>query len=369
MNKKALFVVDDRPDVTGSVAHCLQSEFFVCCLSSGREALDKLHEVTPAILLINIRLPDMDGYQLCREIKESDPGDTMSVIFLSGTESPVDCEAGFNAGADDYLVGDFDASALLMKVNAVLHFQRDKQALREKEKFSREMAFQSMGEASQYGAVLQFVKTAAVCKTTIEIAQGVNAICKEFSLNSCVQIREQEVLCLRAGGGTCSPIEHQLFELLSTQGRVYAFNNRYMFNDKHLSILITNMPIDDESRSGRLNDLMATVVEAAESAIVSLARLNSLKTLLGTTEATLTRITDAYSTQKSDTIAVMDKMMFRMEEALSTLGLTEEQETFFLALAESTQETLLRNFVDAHLIERDLGNIVKEIKKRVEGEN
>lgn len=368
MSKKIVFVVDGSKDFITSVQPMLQPDFTVWCMSSGRDTLDKLGEITPSIILLSVNLPDMDGYQLCREIKQNDPEDCISVIFMSGSESLEDCQAGFDAGADDYLLKPVDANNLRAKMNAALKFQQDKIALKEKERLSRDMAFQAMGEASQYGAVLQFVKTAAACKTIREIAQGVNNICTEFSLNSCVQIREGSILSMRSGGGECSPIEHQLFELLSNRGRVYTFNNRYIFNDKHISILVTNMPIEDESKSGHLNDLLATVVEAAESAIVSLARLSSLKTLLGKTETTLTTITSAYSTQKSDTIAVMDRMMLKMEEALSSLGLTEEQETFFLSLAESTQETLLRQFVDAHLIERDLSNIVSEIKKRVEGE-
>jgi len=109
-----------------------------------------------------------------------------------------------------------------------------------------------------------------------------------------------------------------------SRGRVYKFNQRYMFNDSHISILVTNMPIDNEALSGRLNDLLATVVEAAESAIVSLSRFDVLKQLLKTTQSKVSLVSSTYSEHKNKTTSLMDNMIGSMEFVLEGLGLTEE---------------------------------------------
>lgn len=367
MQSQKTYIVDDEPAFLELMSNALADSYEVVTFSTGQSVLDKLSEFPPNIVLLDVSLPDINGFEVCKSIKKSDPNDTISVIFISGHYSLAERLAGYNAGADDYLVKPVDIEELRAKVNAVSKYRQEKECIREQEALSRNMAFQAMTEAAQYGAVLQFVKKSATCASNRDIALAIAAVCAEFSLNCTVQIRTDEVLTIRANGDECNPIEHQLFEMLSHQGRIYTFNKRYMFNDRHLSMLITNMPIEDESKSGHLNDLLATIVEAGETAIVSLARLSSLNNVLATTQSTLASVTNAFSDQKSETIATMDKMMIAMETALMNLGLTEAQEKFFIELGESTQDSLLKQFVKTREIEGKLRNMVESIQKRVEG--
>jgi len=368
MEKKLIFIVDDEPDFSDMIQEVLDDDYDTFTFATGGEVLEKINTITPNIVLLDVGLPDIDGYQVCKEIKKNDFDDHISVMFLSGRDSLEERLSGYNVGADDYLVKPIDINELLSKVRTISKFQQSKENLKAQEKISRDMAFQAMGEASQYGAVLQFFKQASTCETNLEIAQAIIDICTNFSLKCSVQIRKGVPLSLRSIGGECSPIEDQLFEVLSSRSRVYNFNQRYMFNDRHVSILITNMPIADEVLSGRLNDLMATIIEAAESAIINLARFDGLKGLLEATQSTVTTVSETYSRNKDKTMSLMDNMISSMEFALGGLGLTEEQETFFIQLAESTLSSLMDLHGEAFIIEQDLGKIVNEIQSHVAGE-
>jgi len=365
MEKKLVFIVDDEPDFLELMEEALKSDFDIRGLTTGRAALEKIEDETPNIILLDVGLPDMDGYQVCKEIKKADRGDNMSVIFISGHDSLEQRLSGYNSGADDYIAKPVEVDEILAKVHAVSKFQSSKEYVRTQEIYSREMAFQAMSEAAQYGSVLQFIKTASQSTNNEEIAQAVSGICSEFHLNSSIQIRGDDALTLRFNSGACSPIEIQLFELLSKQGRVYTFNKRYMFNDLHVSILITNMPIEDEIKAGRLNDLLATIVEAAESAVTNLARFKILKKLLETTQSTVTTISNSYSENQNETTAIMDRMIKDMGLALDRIGLTEEQEAYFVKLAESTLEELIHLHDEERKVELDLEGVVAGIKKSI----
>jgi len=367
MENKSIFIVDDEPSFCEMIQEVLEDDFDTYTAATGSEALENISELTPNIVLLDVGLPDIDGYQVCQKIKESDHDDQISVVFISGRESIEERLKGYDSGADDYLVKPINIEELRVKMHAISKFQRGKESLKTQEKFSRDMAFQAMSEASQYGSALQFFKQASQCTSNMEIAQAVVDLGTSFSLKCSVQIRRQNTITLRSGGGNCSPIEEQLFEVLCSRGRVYNFNQRYMFNDAHVSILVTDMPIGDEVLSGRLNDLMATIVEAAESAIINLARFDGLKDLLGATQATVTTVANSYSEHKGKTISLMDSMISQMEYALGGLGLTEEQEEFFIKLAESTLESLIELHGEAFIIEQNLEAIVNKIKDQVEG--
>ncbi len=363
MNRKSVFVVDDEPDFLELIQAILEDDFDVSVMTTEQEALDKCAEALPDIILLDVGMPDMDGYQVCREVKNSDADDTISVIFISGRDSLKERLAGYNVGADDYIAKPVDLEELLVKVHTIRKFQLSKDNLKQQEILSRSMAFQAMSEAAQYGSVLQFFKKAASCSSYNEIAQAVVEVCTEFCLSCAVQIRGEEALTLRSSGGPCSPIEHQLFELLSSRGRIFTFKRRGMFNDGDISILVTNIPIEDKNRSGRLVDLLAAIVEAAQSAIVSLARLNTLKNLLASTQTTLATISKNYSAQKSETVSIIDKMIIDMEVAIGAMGMTDEQEQYFVNLAESTLADLLKQHSEDHVIEKSLGDIVSEMQK------
>jgi len=365
MAKKSIFVVDDEPDFLEMVQEILIDDFDITTMTTGQEAFDKFEAAQPDIILLDIGLPDIDGYQVCQEIKKQDLEDSVSIIFISGRDSLNERLTGYNAGADDYIVKPVELAELLAKVQTINKFQRGKETLKQQELLSRNMAFQAMTEASQYGSVLQFFKKAALCSNCDEIAKEIVEVCNEFTLNCGVQIRGEGALTLRSSGGECSPMEYQLFELLSQRGRIYTYNQRVMFNAGDISILVTNMPTEDEVRSGRLVDLLAAIVEAAQSALINLARLNTLKTLLDTTQSTLATISKSYSEQKEETVTVIDRMTIDMEAAIVKMGMTEQQEEYFVNLAEVTLRTLLKQHDEDYIIEQSLSDIVADIQKYV----
>jgi DNA-binding NarL/FixJ family response regulator len=88
--------------------------------TTGDEALRIAREETPLVALLEIQLPGLNGYEVCRVLRD-ELGGTVAIAFVSGTRTePVDISSGLLGGADDYLVKPFDPSELLARVCALM---------------------------------------------------------------------------------------------------------------------------------------------------------------------------------------------------------------------------------------------------------
>jgi len=99
---------------------CLRAGFAISVVSTGREALASSRGSNPSLILLDIELPDMTGYEACVELRER-AGERLPIIFLSGhrTESS-DRVAGLLIGADDYVTKPFDPDELLARMRVLL---------------------------------------------------------------------------------------------------------------------------------------------------------------------------------------------------------------------------------------------------------
>jgi two-component system KDP operon response regulator KdpE len=119
MPKKAtVLVVDDEPYVRKLVKANLESSGYrVLTANDGKEALAAVETQLPDLVILDLMLPRLDGYGVCRRIREFS---AVPVIMLTARSAEVDLIHGFEVGADDYLTKPFGVAELLMRVQAVL---------------------------------------------------------------------------------------------------------------------------------------------------------------------------------------------------------------------------------------------------------
>ena len=123
MSRKAtILVVDDEPHVLKLVRANLESSGYkVLTAADGAEAVTMVEQELPDLVILDLMLPKMDGYAVCRRIREFS---TVPVIMLTARSAQVDLVHGFEVGADDYLTKPFSVTELLMRVQAVLRRSR-----------------------------------------------------------------------------------------------------------------------------------------------------------------------------------------------------------------------------------------------------
>ena len=118
MNKKNILIVDDDANIAELISLYLTKECFQCEIAEDGETALKLHDsFQPDLMLLDIMLPGIDGYDVCREIRKNH---STPIIMLSAKGEVFDKVLGLELGADDYIIKPFDSKEMVARVKAVL---------------------------------------------------------------------------------------------------------------------------------------------------------------------------------------------------------------------------------------------------------
>lgn len=117
MNSKIL-IVDDEKNIAELIRLYLEKEGYkTVCAYDGNEAMSLFNQHNPSLVILDIMLPGVDGWQVCKEIRKSS---AVPIIMLTAKSDTIDKVLGLELGADDYITKPFEAKELLARVKAVL---------------------------------------------------------------------------------------------------------------------------------------------------------------------------------------------------------------------------------------------------------
>ncbi|MCF8285150.1 MAG: response regulator [Sphingobacteriales bacterium] len=118
---KKILIVDDDPNILLSVEFLLvKNGFDVIVARNGMEAIEAIEESVPDVVLLDIMMPDVDGYVICEFIKKNERTRNAKVIFLSAKSREADISFGYEMGADLYMIKPFSTRTLLEQINILL---------------------------------------------------------------------------------------------------------------------------------------------------------------------------------------------------------------------------------------------------------
>ncbi|MFF3667719.1 response regulator transcription factor [Microtetraspora malaysiensis] len=114
-----VLVVDDEPNIRELLSEALQlNGFAVRTASNGRRALDAVARERPDLVVLDVMLPDLDGYAIARRLRDS--ADSPLVLFLTAKDAVADRIAGLTAGGDDYVTKPFSLDEVVLRIRAIL---------------------------------------------------------------------------------------------------------------------------------------------------------------------------------------------------------------------------------------------------------
>lgn len=121
----ALLVVDDLPENIHELLEALKGEYRIMVASTGARALEVLQgAVLPDLILLDIRMPEMDGYEICRRLKALPQGHCIPVIFVTVADATEEKLRGFELGAADYITKPFDIDEVRARIRTHLELAR-----------------------------------------------------------------------------------------------------------------------------------------------------------------------------------------------------------------------------------------------------
>ncbi len=117
MSGERILIVEDEAAVARGLVYGLEIEAYdVLWVQTGEEALERVHEYNPHLILLDIRLPGISGFDVCRQLR--DEGFRMPIIMLTARDEEVDKVLGLELGADDYIVKPYSLRELVSRVRA-----------------------------------------------------------------------------------------------------------------------------------------------------------------------------------------------------------------------------------------------------------
>ena len=132
-----ILVVDDERNIVELIRLYMEKEGFeTICAYAGDEALSKFRDEKPDLIVLDLMLPGIDGWQVCREIRKTSQ---VPIIMLTAKSETFDKVLGLELGADDYITKPFEAKELLARVKAVLRRTGAKE-----EESSKEVSFKNL---------------------------------------------------------------------------------------------------------------------------------------------------------------------------------------------------------------------------------
>ena len=132
MRRRQILIVDDTPSNIDTLLAVLGDQYDLRVAVDGATALQVLQqEVLPDLILLDIMMPEMDGYEVCRQVKSSDRTKGVRIIFLTALKDASEQEKGLNLGAEDYITKPFDPSIVRARVKTQLELKSYQDSLEE----------------------------------------------------------------------------------------------------------------------------------------------------------------------------------------------------------------------------------------------
>jgi DNA-binding response OmpR family regulator len=117
-NRRRILIIEDEPDIARGLRDALEFEQFeVTTAGLGREGIKNLRERGADLVILDLMLPDINGFTVCEEIRQSHP--VVPIIMLTARSQETDKIRGLEAGADDYVTKPFSVGELIARINAI----------------------------------------------------------------------------------------------------------------------------------------------------------------------------------------------------------------------------------------------------------
>ncbi len=121
MARKRILVIDDEPDLVDMVKSFLQKKgYSIITAYDGKEALQMIRTEKPDLIVLDLMLPKMDGYRICRMVKFDEKLKHIPIVIISVRASDADKKMGREVGADDYITKPFDFKVLHSSIKGLI---------------------------------------------------------------------------------------------------------------------------------------------------------------------------------------------------------------------------------------------------------
>lgn len=262
---KIVLTIDDDKVIHHLVEEALSGVAQVIHAKNGEQGIRQAQKHQPDIILLDVEMPKMDGYAVCKELKNNELTRGIPILFLSGRADLEERIRGYNAGADDYIIKPFASDELAARIDVLYQYKQRSKELEHEVNRAQSTAEMAMTDSGDLGRVMRFVSQSFATHDLASLSRNFLAFFEPMRLDVVVAFWHEDEHQFFANHGAECPLEQELLLQQRHGERFVDFDDNTIINYPKVSLLIKNMPIDDSALYGRYKDLFPHLLEATNA--------------------------------------------------------------------------------------------------------
>jgi DNA-binding response OmpR family regulator len=343
-----IHIVDDDPLIHAAIEAMLEDDYSLALIDSAEACLERIEDRRPGLILLDVTLPGMNGYELCKMLKERTDTQHIWISFVSAHDTLDARLAGYEAGGDDFIVKPFDIAEVKRKVEVAERHCKDKARSVEQTQSAEQLTELLMASMNDYMALISYLGKLAGVSTATEVAEATLSLLQNNAVEGVVQVRLKSGDLTMNREGMALPLETSIMNHVRTMERVFEFKKRSVFNFDRITIMINNMPLHDSEACGRIRDNMAIAAQGADARLSgiqaesdNLAKQAGIRDLLLRVAQSVAAIKTQQLTDQTEAADIAFRMQEDMAKSFVHLGLTTTQEHYLEDLVRGYANRLL----------------------------
>lgn len=347
MSLHRICCIDDDIDNLNMLNEILADKYEVFLVDAPEVAIERLNNIQPHVILLDVNISRINGYSLCKKIRDSELIGSTPVIFVSCMKELKDRLAGYECGGDGYITKPFDTRELRLIVHSHVTRKLQYEATKSSLKQLETMQWSMLKNSSEMSELLKFSRGISRVKDEAAFVDHIFSTLTNFGLKATLLVKlvSGEIVA-RNDGKPFTLIEKELLDMAQCGPKITAHGTKYIFKGSNLVLLIKNMPIEDSELVGRLRDHLCILLDSAEASIeiINGERLrrhndeSKTKATLGTVQDEFDKMTSLAERLYKQSTSSVEKLSRELENAFMFMNLTEEQEHQILAFIDAARK-------------------------------
>lgn len=372
-----VLITDDDKFVRGMLTRFLKDEYDIRTAENGLECMGLASQWQPDIILLDVEMPDQNGYEVCEQLKGLNDTNNIPVVFLSSKSSLRERMLGYEAGADDYLIKSSTADELKAKLKKITAINHEKRALVSDADSAQKTAMEAMSTSFELGKAVRFAERSYTAGSFDTLGKYLMEFMNDLQLSAVAMFTcQQGEFYYSSNASEVKPLEIELMQMLHSNQRFNDFGCRTQINYPHIALLVKNMPLEDRARYGRLKDTFPFVMGTANAKVGMLDSESLFMRQSAEMAASIEQVKDILDGLKCnihDNLQGVSQSMSSLITSLSVelvrMGLEDDQEQFIFHKVEEISEQLHECMGENDSINQNLEEIVAILKKLTADQN
>ncbi len=369
-----VFFVETDSTLTTHLSKLALEDFLVEIFDHPNACLQRMSDVVPEILVLDLPDDDQEAINFCKEVKDDFMLNSAHVLIISPNSDIETQLACYDAGAEDVLERPVETEKLQRKLQIMGRFLKEKHSLSHQAGFATQTAMSAMSSMGELGLVLQFMGRSLVCNSPETLASEILNTVRQYDLASAIQFRLPEGDITFGEDGINVPLEMSVLNHARSAGRIFQFKTHCVFNFGLMTLLIKNMPLEDQEKCGRIRDNLAHLAEGAAERLRTLClereveeKRNSLSNTLSEVENALDTVYANYRRSTLDLTQTMLEYQEALGRSFVHLQLTGEQESQLTTTASTYMKKMVNKQDESLFIIGQLEKLAQKLKSAING--